>query len=61
MEKTDEQIINTFRRFGATGPVYQVVSVRGVNGEAVADILLPESGQQATVPVVNILRDPKAD
>lgn len=48
------------RRFGETGPIYEVMQVReDPPGHKIADILLPESNQRATLPLEMVQADPE--
>jgi hypothetical protein len=58
--QNDETLVGTFRCF-PFGPVYQVLAVRTEGPRDVADILLPESGEKATLPLEQILESPRAE
>jgi hypothetical protein len=54
-----QQLVGQVRRFGETGPVYEVISVKD-NGK-LAEIQIPESGEKAEVLVEHVVMDPRAD
>ena len=49
-----------FRRFGARGPVYEIIAVgeKRTDGDWEMRIRLPESGEEADYQLSHILRDP---
>ena len=53
--------IGSFRRFGARGPVYEVIAVgkKGPDGDWEMRIRLPETGEEADYPLSHILADPR--
>ena len=59
--RTEDKLIGTYRRLGEYGPVYQVVAVRGEGPSRVADIQLPESGEKTSLPLEQVLANPKAE
>jgi hypothetical protein len=61
MHANDEKPIGTFRRLGEYGPVYQVVAVRNEGPSRVAEIHLPKSGEKTTLPLEQVLANPKAE
>jgi hypothetical protein len=55
-----QTLVGTWRRFGAIGPVYEVVGVGKVEGEELwMRIRLPESGEEADYKLTDLLDDPK--
>lgn len=56
-----QSLIGTWRRFGITGPVYEIIGI----GEELADgdhmmrVRLVETGEEADYRFTNILDDPK--
>ena len=55
-----KKLIGTFRRFGKYGPVYEIIAVRVEGTSSVVDLEVPESGDKVTVPLAEVLQDPKA-
>ena len=56
-----EKLSGSFRRLGEYGPVYQVVAVHTEGAARVAEIHLPESGEKTTLPLAQVLANPKAE
>jgi hypothetical protein len=58
---TEDKLIGTYRRLGEYGPVYKVVALRGEGPSRVVDIQLPESGEKTSLPLEQVLANPKAE
>lgn len=58
-----QAVIGQFRRFGETGPVYEVMGVgpRQPDGTWTLRICLPESGEEADYRLDRLLDDPMAE
>ena len=56
-------LVGSIRRFGLVGPPYEVVgpAASSVSGEVQMRIRLLESGEEASYPIQEIVRDPEAD
>lgn len=54
-----KQLLGQFRRLGETGPVYEVVALK--DGNKLAEIEIPETGEKATLTVAEVLANPKID
>ena len=54
-------LVGTWRRFGAAGPVYEVIGVArtDASGESVMRIRVIESGEEADYRMTDILDDPR--
>lgn len=54
-------LVGTWRRFGAAGPVYEVIGVArtDASGEAVLRIRVLESGEEADYRMADVLDDPR--
>lgn len=55
--RTADELVGTFRTFGAYGPVYQVV--RKVNGQKV-HVMVVQTGEELDYQVEQALTDPEA-
>ncbi len=55
-----EQLLGTWRRFGALGPVYEVIGVGRAlpDGDRWMRVLVVESGEEADYKLHAILEDP---
>jgi hypothetical protein len=53
-----DALIGSFRSFGISGPVYEVIGLAPVNGEV--KIRVVESGEELAYPVAELLDDPVA-
>jgi hypothetical protein len=58
LPRTADELIGTYRTFGADGPAYQVLSKR--DGQTVRVRVL-ESGEEVDYPVPQALADPEAE
>lgn len=56
-------LVGSIRRFGLVGPPYEVIGPTppSASGEVQMRIRLLESGEEASHPVAEIVRDPEAD
>lgn len=55
-----EGIIGTWRRFGVTGPVYEIVGKERdlPNGDTLMKVLIVETGEEVEYKLTDILDDP---
>ena len=56
-----EQLEGTCRRFGDFGPRYEILAVHEEGGAKFVDVEVPETGEKVTLPLAEVLADPKAD
>lgn len=55
-----ESQVGTYRRFGVSGPVYEVIAfLREESGDALMRIQLPSTGEELDYPLSKILEDPR--
>lgn len=56
-----ELLVGTYRRFGAIGPVYEIleVAVLSREGHRLAKIRVLETGEELQYPLEHILSDPR--
>jgi hypothetical protein len=56
-----EKLVGTWRRFGAVGPVYEIIQAgrQLPNGDRMMRIRVIESGEEAEYRLLEILDDPK--
>jgi hypothetical protein len=54
-----QSILGTWRRFGPTGPVYEIVEQRGSGPNPLMRIRVVESGEELDYPLAHILEDPQ--
>ncbi|MNL42614.1 hypothetical protein D3C87_1650790 [compost metagenome] len=56
-----ESQVGTYRRFGRTGPVYEVKAFlrEEASGDALMRIVIPSTGEELDYPLSQILEDPK--
>lgn len=60
LEIRPESQVGTYRRFGSSGPVYEVKAfVREEAGDALMRIQLPSTGEEIDYLLSKILEDPK--
>jgi hypothetical protein len=52
-----EKLVGTFRRFGETGPVYEIVAIERDD----VKVEVPETGEKLTVALRDVLADPSAE
>jgi hypothetical protein len=57
----DRQLVGTYRRFGESGPVYEILAIRTEGKAKLVEVELPESGEKAIVKLEDVLSDPKAE
>jgi hypothetical protein len=57
----EDKLVGTFRRFGVTGPVYEILAVRAEGPSKVVDVEVPETGEKVTVKLEDVLTDPQAE
>jgi hypothetical protein len=53
----EDKLVGTFRRFGETGPVYEVLAVERED----VQVEVPETGEKLTVALRDVLADPSAE
>lgn len=60
---TARDLVGTIRRFGLTGPVYEVLGVVDERDDASAElrVVIPETGETLDRPYVQVLVDPRED
>jgi hypothetical protein len=58
-----KELVGTVRRFGHTGPVYEVTGVVGGRDDDKANltVVIPETGEELEVPYVQVVVDPRED
>ena len=58
---TPAQFVGTWRRFGVSGPVYEIVSAgeKLPNGDFLMRVRVVESGEELDYKLADILDDPK--
>ena len=54
-----DQLIGTWRRFGTSGPVYEVISAGTVDRQATMRIRVLETGEEVDYAVAELLDDPR--
>lgn len=56
-----EQLVGTWRRFGAAGPVYEILSAGKElpNGDRLMSVLVVETGEKVDYKLRDILDDPR--
>lgn len=52
-----DELVGQFRRLGETGPIYEIVTLKS-DGK-LAEIVIPQTGEKATLTVDEILGNPK--
>jgi len=56
-----EQLVGTWRRFGAVGPVYEILNAGRIvsDGQRLMRVRVIESGEELDYPFAEVLDDPK--
>ena len=60
MMREPRDLVGTWRRFGAVGPVYEIIGVgQPAGGDQVMRIRVVESGEEADYKLADVLDDPR--
>lgn len=60
---TPRELVGTIRRFGLTGPVYEVLEVTNGREDQSAElrVVIPETGEELDRPYAQVVVDPRED